>query len=58
MTDLDTWGTYSAEMDVYAAGGYDGIGFIVTSGDNYCGVDLDHYKSVETWVKGDRKGCN
>ncbi len=39
-TDSATWTTYEAA--IAAVGDYDGVGFVFSGGDPYCGVDLDH----------------
>lgn len=38
-TDLTTWGAFEDALD--SLDGYDGIGFVFSSGDPYTGVDLD-----------------
>jgi putative DNA primase/helicase len=41
-TNLLTWGTFDdALADLRAGRRYDGIGFVFSSGDPYCGIDLD-----------------
>ncbi len=40
-TDSRTWGSFEEVLKVYETGGYGGIGFVFSSGDPYCGVDLD-----------------
>ncbi len=40
-TDSRTWNSFEEALEAYEAGGYDGIGFVFSSGDPYCGVDLD-----------------
>lgn len=47
-TDLRTWGSFEDTLKVYEAGEYDGIGFVFSSGDPYCGVDLDDAVNPET----------
>jgi len=47
-TDLLTWSTFEEVLDAYEAGGYDGIGFMFSSGDPYAGVDLDLCRDPET----------
>ena len=55
-TDANTWSGFKSVMDAYSTGKYDGIGFVVTATDNFCGVDLDHCRNSETgeieqWAK-------
>ncbi len=40
-TDQTTWNTAEAVWDVYQDGGYSGIGFVFSTDDPYCGIDLD-----------------
>ncbi len=40
-TDSRTWSSFEEALKAYEAGGYEGIGFVFSSGDPYCGVDLD-----------------
>ena len=40
--DPKTWATFADAVNAYLVGGYDGIGFVFTENDPYCGVDLDH----------------
>lgn len=47
-TDSRTWGSFEKVLEAYEAGGYDGIGFVLSSGDPYCGVDLDDAVDPET----------
>ena len=47
-TDSRTWGSFGEVLEAYEAGGYDGIGFVFSSGDPYCGVDLDDAVDPET----------
>lgn len=46
-TDAKKWATYETASK---ARGYDGIGFVVTLNDPYCGIDLDHCRDPETGV--------
>jgi primase-polymerase (primpol)-like protein len=55
-TDLLTWGTFEEALNVLRTGQYDGLGFVLSSGDPYCGVDLDKCRNPETgevdaWAK-------
>ena len=47
-TDSRTWGSFEEVLEAYEAGGYDGIGFVLSTGDPYCGVDLDDAVDPET----------
>jgi primase-polymerase (primpol)-like protein len=47
-TDSRTWGLFEDVLEAYEAGGYDGIGFVFSTGDPYCGVDLDGAVDPET----------
>ena len=48
VTDPATWGTY-AEASIYAEENFmDGVGFVFTSDDPFCGVDLDDCRDPET----------
>jgi primase-polymerase (primpol)-like protein len=47
-TDSRTWSSYKEVLAAYEAGGYDGIGFVLSTGDPYCGVDLDNAVNPET----------
>jgi putative DNA primase/helicase len=45
-TDLTSWGSFEDALD--ALDRYDGIGFVLSSGDPYVGVDLDGCVDPET----------
>lgn len=47
-TDLRTWGSFEEILKAYETGDYDGIGFVFSTGDPYCGVDLDGAVDPET----------
>lgn len=47
-TDPTTWGTF-AEACNMAFNGYNGIGFVFTRNDPYCGIDLDSTDDVEAF---------
>ena len=52
-TDLTTWGTFEEALDVIAR--YDGMGFVLCSGDPYTGIDLDDCRDpvtgeIEPWA--------
>ncbi|BAS29383.1 hypothetical protein LIP_3572 [Limnochorda pilosa] len=37
-----TWTTFDRVLEGYESGEWDGIGFVVTDGDPYVGIDIDH----------------
>src|SRR5829696_255852 len=47
-TDSRTWSSFEEVLAAYEAGGYDGIGFVLSTGNPYCGVDLDGAVDQET----------
>jgi len=47
-TNPDTWANYSEAVKAYKERGYGGIGFVFTSEDDLCGVDLDGCLNPET----------
>jgi uncharacterized protein DUF3987/primase/DNA polymerase family protein len=56
-TDPATWAKYTEAATAYREDGYDGIGFVFTKDDPFCGVDLDGCRDPETdeiepWAKG------
>ena len=40
-TDPSTWRSFEAVLNAALSGKFDGIGFVFTEKDHYCGVDLD-----------------
>jgi putative DNA primase/helicase len=46
----DTWSTFEAVLAAYQAGGFSGIGFVLTKDIGIVGVDLDHCRNPETGV--------
>lgn len=40
-TDSSTWGTYRQACSVWRNRSYDGVGFVFSASDPYCGIDLD-----------------
>jgi hypothetical protein len=44
----ETWGGYDEAVKAYEEHGYDGIGFVFTTEDDLCGVDLDKCVAPET----------
>jgi len=53
-TKRETWKSFEDAINVYRRVGCDGIGFVFTANDSYCGIDLDHAineaGNVETWA--------
>ena len=47
-TNSRTWGSFEEVLESYEAGNHDGIGFVFSTGDPYCGVDLDDAVEPET----------
>jgi hypothetical protein len=41
VNDPKTWSSFEDVVNAFAGGGYDGIGFVLTKGDPFCGIDLD-----------------
>lgn len=50
VTELADWATFDQAMATYNAGGFDGVGFVLTSNDPFTGVDLDHCLDLKTGV--------
>jgi putative DNA primase/helicase len=55
-TDLPTWSSFGEVCGAYEAGNYDGIGFVLCSGDPFTGIDLDGCRDPEsgemaTWAE-------
>jgi putative DNA primase/helicase len=48
VTDLMSWSTFEAVLAAFERGGYDGIGFVFSSGDSYVGIDLDDCRDPES----------
>jgi putative DNA primase/helicase len=47
-TDSRTWRSFEEAVAAYENGGYAGVGFVLSSGDQYTGVDLDHCRDPES----------
>lgn len=41
-TKSSTWGSYTDALEACNINGYDGIGFVFSDSDQYCGVDIDN----------------
>jgi hypothetical protein len=55
-TDPDTWGGYVEAVRACRKRGHDGIGFVFTKDDPFCGVDLDRCRDaataeIEPWAR-------
>lgn len=47
--DPDTWGSFSQSLECHVRMGHGGgVGFVFTSSDPYCGIDLDKCRDVAT----------
>jgi primase-polymerase (primpol)-like protein len=47
-TDMRTWASFDEAVATYERVGYDGVGFVLSSGDPYAMVDLDQCRNPET----------
>ena len=47
-TDPTTWTSYTKAKAAFKKAGHDGLGFVVTANDPYCGIDLDHCRDPKT----------
>ena len=47
-TDLETWVYFGDAVQALENGGWEGIGFVFSSGDPYAGIDLDDVRDPET----------
>ena len=43
-----TWGTFEQVLDRYRRDGYDGIGYVFSKDDPYCGIDIDDCRDPGT----------
>jgi primase-polymerase (primpol)-like protein len=50
VTDSRTWSTFEEALAAYVRDGWDGIGFVFSSGDPFTGIDLDKVRNPETGV--------
>jgi len=47
-TDSATWASYEEAVEAVEDGGYNGVGFVFSSGDPYTGIDLDKCRNPQT----------
>jgi primase-polymerase (primpol)-like protein len=47
-TSPETWESYSEAVKACKERGYDGVGFVFTESDPFCGVDLDGCRDPES----------
>jgi putative DNA primase/helicase len=47
-TDMRTWRSFPEALEAFGEDGYDGIGFVFSSGDPFAGIDLDGCRDPET----------
>ena len=47
-TDSRTWCSFKEAVAVLEEGGYDGLGFVLSTGDPFCAVDLDACRDPQT----------
>ena len=48
ITDPTTWADFETCCLAFEQGGYDGVGYVFTKNDLFCGIDLDHCINPET----------
>lgn len=49
-TDPNTWGGFGAAITAYEHGPYDGVGFVLSKGDPFVFIDLDHCRDAEKGI--------
>jgi len=54
VTDPTTWRDYDSALRWYQSRYYDGIGFVFSDNDPYCGIDLDSCRDTETGSINDK----
>ena len=47
-TDSRTWAPFATAVTTYIRDGYDGVGFVFSTGDPFTGIDLDKCRNPET----------
>jgi len=50
VNDSHTWGTFQEAVEWALGQGLDGIGFVLTAGDPYVGIDFDHCLDTGNWL--------
>lgn len=63
INDFATWATFKKAHQYFKQEGLDGVGFVFTENDPYCGIDLDNCRSqktgeLEDWAKEIIKAVN
>lgn len=55
VNDPSTWSTFDEVVGAYKRGGYDGIGYVFSADDPFCGIDLDGCRhpidGVDDWAR-------
>lgn len=54
VNDSRTWGTLPEALEAFEIGDWGGLGFVFSSGDPYCGIDLDNCLvdgEIEPWAQ-------
>ncbi len=49
-TNPRTWSDFNTACHVFKQGGYDGVGFVFTDTDPFCGIDLDKCREPDTGI--------
>lgn len=47
-SDSSTWTSFESAFCAFQQGGFEGIGFVFTASDSFCGVDLDNCRDQKT----------
>ena len=50
-TDSRTWTSFDEVVDAFGKGGYDGVGFVFSTGDPFVGIDLDDAFDADGVIK-------
>ena len=51
--DATTWNTFESACKACSEGGYSGLGFVFSTADSFCGIDLDGCRDAETGTYSD-----